>query len=39
MAGYVIAQINLKNKEGYKEYVENVPKSIASFGGKYLVRA
>ena len=39
MAGYVIAQINLKNKEGYKEYAEKVPKSVASFGGKYLVRA
>ena len=39
MSGYVIAQINLKNKEGYKEYVEKVTKSNASFGGKYLVRA
>ena len=28
MAGYVIAQINLKNKEGYKEYAEKVPKSV-----------
>ena len=39
MSGYVIAQINLKHKEGYREYAEKVPKSIASFGGKYLVRA
>ena len=39
MSGYVIAQINLKHKEGYREYAEKVPKSVASFGGKYLVRA
>ena len=39
MSGYAIAQINLKHKEGYREYAEKVPKSIASFGGKYLVRA
>ena len=39
MAGYVIAQINLKNKEGYKEYVDKVPDIIKNFGGKYLVKA
>ena len=32
MSGYVIAQINLKNKKGYKEYVEKVPKLIKDFG-------
>ena len=37
--GYVIAQINLKNKEGYKEYVDKVPTIIKNFGGEYLVRA
>ena len=39
MAGYVIAQINLKNKEGYKEYVDKVPVIIKNFGGEYLVKA
>ena len=39
MAGYVIAQINLKNKEVYKEYVDKVPDIIKNFGGKYLVKA
>ena len=39
MAGYVIAQINLKNKEGYKEYVYKVPAIIKNFGGEYLVKA
>ena len=37
--GYVIAQINLKNKEGYKEYVDKVPAIIKNFGGEYLVKA
>ena len=37
--GYVIAQINLKNKEGYKQYVDKVPAIIKNFGGEYLVRA
>ena len=39
MAGYVIAQINLKNKEGYKEYVDKVTAIIKNFGGEYLVKA
>ena len=39
MAGYVIAQINLKNKEGYKEYVDKVPAIIKNFDGDYLVKA
>ena len=39
MAGYVIAQIDLKSKEGYKEYAEKVPATVKSFGGEYLVRA
>tara|TARA_Y100000996_G_C22143148_1_gene487130 strand:- start:149 stop:436 length:288 start_codon:yes stop_codon:yes gene_type:complete len=39
MSAYVIAQINLKSKDGYKEYVDKVPKTIKSFGGEYLVRA
>ena len=39
MAGYVIAQIDLKSKEGYKEYAEKVPTTVKNFGGEYLVRA
>ena len=39
MSGYVIAQIDLKNKEGYKEYAEKVPNTVKNFGGEYLVRA
>tara|TARA_A100001015_G_scaffold275657_1_gene333108 strand:- start:2151 stop:2438 length:288 start_codon:yes stop_codon:yes gene_type:complete len=39
MNGYVIAQINMLTKEGYKEYVERVPQTIKNFGWKYLARA
>ena len=39
MAGYVIAQIDIKSKEGFKEYAHKVPATVKSFGGEYLVRA
>ena len=39
MAGYVIAQIDLKNKEGYKEYADKVPTTVKNYWGEYLVRA
>ena len=39
MPGYVVAQINMTNKEGFKVYAEQVPETIKHFGGKYIVRA
>ena len=39
MPAYVIAQINVKRKEGFRAYAEKVPQTIKNFGGKYLVRA
>ena len=39
MPAYVIAQINVKHKEGFRAYAEKVPQTIKNFGGKYLVRA
>ena len=39
MAGYVVAQINMTNKQGFKVYAEQVPETIKQFGGKYVVRA
>ena len=39
MPAYVIAQINVKHKEGFRAYAEKVPRTIKNFGGKYLVRA
>ena len=39
MSGYVIANINVKNSEAYKEYVIKVVPTVKKFGGEYLVRA
>ena len=39
MNGYVIANIDVKNPEAYKKYVEGVVSTIKKFGGEYLVRA
>ena len=39
MPAYVIAQINVKHKEGFRAYAEKVPQTIKNFCGKYLVRA
>ena len=38
MKGYVIANINVKNTEAYKEYVGKVKPTVEKFGGEYLVR-
>ena len=38
MSGYVIANINVKNPEAYKEYVGKVKPTVEKFGGEYLVR-
>ena len=38
MSGYLIANINVKNSEAYKEYVGKVKPTVEKFGGKYLVR-
>ena len=37
-AGYVIAQLKVKNPENYEEYKEKVNSIIKKFGGEYLVR-
>ena len=39
MSGYLIAQLNMTDKENFKLYAETVPESVKKFGGKYLVRA
>ena len=39
MNGYVIANIDVKNPEAYKEYVGKVVPTVKKFGGEYLVRA
>ena len=39
MSGYVIANIDVKNHEAYKEDVGKVVPTVQKFGGEYLVRA
>jgi len=38
MAAYVLAEIEIVNPEGYKEYTKVVPGTIAQYGGKFLTR-
>ena len=38
MAAYVIAEVEVTNPEGYKEYTRHVPGTIAQYGGRFLVR-
>ena len=38
MAAYVLAEIEITNPEGYKEYTQVVPASIEQYGGKFLHR-
>tara|TARA_B110000881_G_scaffold172435_1_gene156385 strand:+ start:91 stop:381 length:291 start_codon:yes stop_codon:yes gene_type:complete len=39
MSGYAIFNINVKNPEAYKKYIEKVFPIVSNFGGEYLVRA
>jgi len=39
MSGYVIVNIDVKNPEAYKEYIDKVKPIVEKFGGEYLVRA
>ena len=39
MSGYLIAQLNVKNLESYKIYIEKVTPLVKKFGGEYLVRS
>ncbi len=38
MAAYVLAEIEITNPEGYKEYSKAVPATIEKYGGRFLVR-
>jgi uncharacterized protein (DUF1330 family) len=36
--GYVIAEVDVTDPEAFKKYAEQVPATVAPFGGHYLVR-
>ena len=38
MSAYVIADIEVLDPAGYEAYRQQVPPTIAAFGGRYLVR-
>lgn len=38
MRGYVIAEIEVTNPEGYKGYTQLVPPTIEKYGGRFIVR-
>ena len=38
MAGYVIAQVNVTDPEAFKQYSQQVPDTVAAYGGRYVVR-
>jgi uncharacterized protein (DUF1330 family) len=35
---YLIGQVTIHNAEGYTQYSQHVPATLALYGGKYLVR-
>jgi uncharacterized protein (DUF1330 family) len=38
MPAYVLAEIEITNPEGYKEYTAQVPATISKYGGRFVVR-
>ena len=38
MAAYVLAEVEILNREGYAEYSALVPGTLAPFGGRFLAR-
>ena len=38
MSAYVLAEIEITNPDGYKEYTATVPATIAKYGGRFIVR-
>ena len=38
MAAYVIADVQVKNPEGYDEYRRQVPATVQKYGGRFVAR-
>lgn len=39
MSAYVIVQVEVTDWERFREYLAETPRTIASFGGRYVARA
>jgi uncharacterized protein (DUF1330 family) len=38
MAAYVLAEVEVRNADGYREYSSQVPATIEKYGGRFLHR-
>ena len=38
MLAYVLAEVEVTNPDGYKEYTSRVPATIEKYGGRFLAR-
>lgn len=38
MAGYFVANVDITDAVGFKEYAAGAPATVAAYGGSYLVR-
>ena len=38
MSAYIIVQINITNKDAYKEYLKQVTPIAKKYGGEYIIR-
>jgi uncharacterized protein (DUF1330 family) len=37
-SAYVVLEFNVKDPEGFKDYAQRAPATVAQYGGKFLVR-
>jgi uncharacterized protein (DUF1330 family) len=38
MAAYIIAEVTITDPQGFEEYRQMVPATVAKYGGKFIVR-
>jgi uncharacterized protein (DUF1330 family) len=39
LSAYIVADLEVKDREKFEEYARKVPETIEKYGGRYLVRA
>jgi uncharacterized protein (DUF1330 family) len=38
MTGYIIAEVNVQDEQGFEEYRKLVPATLAAYGGRFVIR-
>jgi uncharacterized protein (DUF1330 family) len=38
MAGYIIAEVDVQDPQGFDEYRERVPATLVPYGGRFVIR-